>query len=175
MSVREKRLALFYSRFSHVYYIYTDTNVCTYTAHARAYTHTHRCTRAHTRARSCLLTWDLSLFKYYKETVIHVHDTYRRVSKEGLITQAPFLRLPSMRKSKKRERIRENAKEWMCMWERKTKRNNIESQHSAFFISINYIPNFVLPFSFNHLQKKERKRHIKSPFNESLLNFIVTY
>lgn len=36
---------------------------------------------------------------------------YRRVSKEGLITQAPFLRLPSMWKMKERMREREREKE----------------------------------------------------------------
>lgn len=85
----------------------THKNTCVYTRHTFTYP------RRYMLLSICMRLE--SFYKYYKGTVIRVHDVYRRVSKEGLITQAPFLRLSSMRKTKECARERENVKECECV------------------------------------------------------------
>jgi len=109
-----------------MYIIYTQIQRCTH-ARARPPSNTHTHTHARTHARTFLSTYmRLEFFyKYYKETVIHVHDMCRRVSKEGLITQAPFLRLPRYAEIEK-TRERECKRVWMCIWERKRERKRTQ-------------------------------------------------
>lgn len=130
----------------------THKNTCVYTRHTFTYP------RKYMLLSICMRLE--SFYKYYKGTVIRVHDVYRRVSKEGLITQAPFLRLSSMRKTKECARKGENVKECECVCvyacvracvhacKKVRERESIESQHSTFLDTrisiINYIPNFVL-------------------------------
>lgn len=120
---------LYYSRFIHVYYIYTaDTNVCAYTytrARARTHIHTYALVFSYMRLEF--------FYKYYKETVIHVHDMYRRVSKEGLITQAPFLRLLSMWKSKERARENKGEYESVNVYVRKEEKRGYRGLTQCFF------------------------------------------
>lgn len=113
--MREKRLALYRRDVDLcpcILYIHTHT----YTERKRnkKYMNTRRCTLLSTYGR-------LEFFyKYYKETVIsRARCVYRRDSKEGLITQAPFLRLLGMRKmiESARERLENKRKRSECACE----------------------------------------------------------
>lgn len=129
---------LYYRKFIHVYYIHTYIhnihtyiyiyNTCVYTRHTFTYPRKHMLLSIYMRLET--------FYKYYKGTVIRVHDTYRRVSKEGLITQAPFCECQICGKWRVREKRRECERMLVCacMCKKVRERESIESQHSFWIL-----------------------------------------